>query len=107
MNRSKLNVIVFLGIAISCTACGSSAKLTRAGNSIKVSKKEPVHCKELGKFMGKGTLHKYALNDLKNRVAEKGGDHLYIVNAMEFKGKGATFAIGNDHYVHGYGFKCR
>lgn len=107
MNIKFIKLIIILLLTSAIVACGSRAKLSQQGERVTIVEKEPLQCKELGKFFGAGTQFKYALNNLKNIVGERGGNYVYIVNAQRIRGKGTTFVVGNDNSVYGYGFKCK
>ena len=105
--KKSLKFLSCILVILLLTACGSTAKLSNDGQRVAIVKKEPLHCKELGRYYGAGTQQKYALNNLRNIVGEKGGNYVYIVNATEIRGKGSTFVVGNDHRIDGYGFRCK
>jgi len=87
-------------------ACGSTAKLNSYGQNVKIVNIEPLECKELGRFYGRGTSLKYAMNNLLNVVGENKGTHVYVSRVEDIDGVGATFVTGNDNSAYGIAFNC-
>ena len=98
--RSLFIALLLCGL----TACGSMASLNQYGEQVFIVDEEPLNqCEEIGKFLGRGGLQKYALNNLRNIVGERGGNRVYIRRAEVI---GGLLVGGNDHTVYGTGFKC-
>jgi len=103
----KIVITLFALISVlSLSGCGSTASLDSHGKNVRIVKKEPLECKELGRFYGSGTATKYAMNNLLNIVGKNGGTHVYVSRVSDVDGVGATFVVGNDHTAYGIGFKC-
>jgi len=103
----KIVIALFLQFSIiTLTGCGSTASLDTHGKNVSIVKIEPLQCKELGRFYGRGTAEKYAMNNLLNVVGKNGGTHVYVSRVTDVDGVGSTFVVGNDHTAHGIGFKC-
>ena len=84
--------------ALLCVACTSKTALLSEAASIKVMYEKPQNCEFLGREIGQKidtwgstsllNLRESAINDLKNKVANLGGNTLLILN-ME-KGLNST-----------------
>ena len=102
----SFTVIATCVAALTVTGCGSRPALNSHGKQVKVVKKEPLHCKELGRYYGRGLSTEYALNNLLNVVGENGGNRVYISRIVNVDGIGSTFVVGNDHTAYGTAFHC-
>lgn len=101
--------IVALTSLVVLSACGSTAALSAHGNRVQVVESEPVHCRDMGTFFGRGSAPQYALNNLRNVVGEEGGNRVYLTRAEELVRapfSNTITVLGNDHTVYGRGFDC-
>ena len=102
-----IKIFILLLSFLTLLSCGSTASLNKYGRQVSIVKIEPLQCEEIGRFYGRGTATKYAINNLLNIVGENNGTHVYISNVSDVDGVGSTFVVGNDHTAHGFAFNCK
>jgi Domain of unknown function (DUF4156) len=110
---------VYLGIVslILLSGC-STVKLSEAGSKVNiVQAEEIINCKNLGQVVGTGgggfrgghytsndSLMNYALNDIKNKAAEKGSTHVVTAGLPQFVSHNG---ITSSAIVVGTAYQCK
>ncbi len=109
------NCLFAVLFALLCVACTSKTQLLPQARHIKTLPiyEKPQNCKFLGREIGQKidtwgstsllNLRESAINDLKNKAANLGGDTLLVLN-ME-KGWNSTWGVG-EYLVEGEIYKC-
>ena len=101
----RLTLLIFLSVCVVVAGC-SRAALTPGGSKVAAGRKDaPDDCKSLGYITGKGggtfggglvsneDLIEYALNDLRNKAAELGGNYVHHDPPTMGQGDGTTTTV--------------
>jgi len=80
--------------------------LDQYGSQVTVLETPPQNCEEIpGVFLGRGPAEKYAMNNLRNIVGEKGGTHVVVTGGTQMM-RGFLPEGGNSRAIRGLGYKC-
>ena len=93
-------------LSVSLCACGYFVALGKEGAKVRIVKTEPLHCKDLGTIKAYAGDYQNATNQLRNKVAQKGGNRVYLLYHTKIEIR--PIPLGRmARYMYGRGFYCK